>query len=318
MTSTDLEPVSGEIERISPLLPMDVADAQRAMDRYQELCAAVLTPGDWIGAPGEHGSFVKKSGFDKLSTFYGVSVELLGDTILERDEGGKLLRASARARAIDLRTGRHRDGGGACGRNEPRFASSSGRQKIEHDLPATAETRATNRAIAALIGFGQVSAEEVDADVRAGAGSPTPPAWAADIPDDALERLEANLDAIIAAGGVSIADRPAAVVSIGNAITFYCDGVFPAACARLARLLVQAIPAEATPEGRAADAIAESFEADASPDDSQTVPAAAAPEPDSDGSEPVPEPTPATAAAPTEPDADDELASSTSAEDQPA
>jgi hypothetical protein len=230
---------------------MDVGQARQAMSAYQELCAAVLVDDDWIGHPGQPESFVKKSGWAKLATFYGVSTELVGDTILERDTDGKLLRASAKARAI-ARDGRRADGAGACGRNEPRFVNARGRQKIEHDLPATAETRATNRAIAALIGFGAVSAEEVADDVRAGASALTVPDWAADIPDDAIDRLEQNLGTILhAAGYVNIAPT---VVAIGNDVTTYCDGVFPAAAARLAHLLAQAItqnaPAAAPePEG---------------------------------------------------------------------
>lgn len=252
MSTTDLEPYRAEIERTAPLLP-DVEQARREMTRYQELCSAVLVADDWIGRPGEAESFVKKSGWAKLAKFYGVSVELVGETILERDADGKLLRASAKARAID-RDGRRRDGGGACGRNEPRFVNARGRQKIEHDLPATAETRAENRAIANLIGFGAVSAEEVADDVRAGASTLTVPDWAADIHDDAIDRLEQNLATILDATG--LLDPGPAVVAVGNGVTSYCDGVFPAAAARLAHLLAQAITQNAPdaapdPEGAA-------------------------------------------------------------------
>jgi hypothetical protein len=211
----------------------------------------VLVDDDWIGHPGQPESFVKKSGWAKLATFYGVSTELVGDTILERDADGKLIRAAAKARAV-ARDGRHADGGGACGRNEPRFVNARGRQKIEHDLPSTAETRATNRAIANLIGFGAVSAEEVADDVRANTSPAAAiPDWAADIPADAVERLEQNLVTILDAGGVTDGE---ALITIGNTITTYCDGVFPAAAARLAHLLAQAItqtaPTQApNPEG---------------------------------------------------------------------
>jgi hypothetical protein len=257
MSSTDLEPAAAEIERRAPLLPeLDAPAAAAAMSAYQELCAAVLTPSDWIGNPGEPDSFVRRSGWSKLQTFYGASTELLGETKLERNEKGELMRASARARAI-ARDGRHADGGGACGRGEPRFATARGRQKIEHDLPASAETRATNRAIANLIGFGAVSAEEIDADADL-------PAWASDIPDDAVDRLGRNLEAILTAVGAPAPARGA--LALGNTITNYCEGRFPAACARLARLLAQAIPQTAPPEPE--PAVAEYGEA----------PAAAAPD----------------------------------------
>lgn len=234
MTTTDLEPVTGEIERISPLLPMAPGAARQAMAAYQELCAAVLEPHDWIGTPGEPESFVRRSGWDKLATFYGASVELLGETRLERNAEGELMRASARARATDPRTGRYRDGGGACGRNEKRFATPAGRAKIEHDLPASAETRATNRAIANLVGYGAVSAEEVDA----GAGGPDLPPWARDIPDDAIARVGDYLATILRAGGHPEPEVKA--LEIGQAIFNVC-GSFPDACARLARLLEQAV-----------------------------------------------------------------------------
>jgi hypothetical protein len=236
-----LDPYRAEIERsgpVSPLLPMNVDGARAAMVAYQELCAAVLTPDDWIGRPGEAESFVKRSGWDKLATFYGVSTELVGDTHLERDDAGALVRAGARARAT-ARDGRFAEGGGACGRNEPRFANARGRQKIEHDLPATAETRATNRAIANLIGFGSVSAEEVDDDVRAGREADLP-AWAADIPNDAVDRVGNYLATILRELGHPEPDREA--LKVGNSIVNTCGGRFPDACARLVRLLEQAIP----------------------------------------------------------------------------
>lgn len=248
MTTTDLQPYRAEIERTAPLLPMDVSQARQAMTAYQELCAAVLVDDDWIGHPGQPESFVKKSGWAKLATFYGVSTELIGDTLLERDTDGKLIRAAAKARAV-ARDGRHADGGGACGRNEPRFVNARGRQKIEHDLPSTAETRATNRAIANLIGFGAVSAEEVADDVRANASQVVLPDWAAGIPDNALSRLEQNLLTILGEHGSTDA-----VVAIGNNVTAYSDGVFPGVAARLAHLLAQTITQNApktapNPEG---------------------------------------------------------------------
>ena len=212
------------------------------MGAYQELTRSVLDARR-LDRPARRARDVSSNapGWQKLATFYGVRTELVGEA-LERDGEGNLTRAAARVRAI-ARDGRHAEGGGACGRNEPRFRSSSGRQKIEHDLPATAETRATNRAISNLIGFGAVSAEEVDADVRAGksSGEPDLPDWAQDIPDDAVDRVGDNLEAILTPP--AYADPAAdARSTIGNAIATYCDGTFPTAAARLAALLAQAIP----------------------------------------------------------------------------
>ena len=52
------------------------------------------------------------------------------------------------------------DGWGNCSRGERGFAHPN------HDIPATAHTRATNRAIADLIGAGEVTAEEMQADME--------------------------------------------------------------------------------------------------------------------------------------------------------
>jgi hypothetical protein len=148
----------------APLLPMDPEQASSMMTAYRALCESILTPDDVIGIPGTPGGFVKRSGFSKLATFYGVSTEIVTQgmaRVTEGDDAGKPLRARAVVRATAV-NGRRADGDGACAITEPRFRQGSGRQKAEHDLMATAVTRATNRAISNLIGFGTVSAEEME------------------------------------------------------------------------------------------------------------------------------------------------------------
>ena len=244
MSNSEVVPVSGELVQATPLMPVNVEAAQAAMAAYQDLTARLLTADDWIGRPGAPESFVKRSGWQKVSTFYGVSTELLERTV-ERDDDGRPVRAYVLARAT-ARDGRHADGDGACGVNEPRFRSASGRQKLEHDLPATAATRATNRAISNLVGFGAVSAEEVDADVRAGGSSPAEaPDWAQGVDDDAGGRFVDNLETILFHG--QIAEPGAAAFEVGRATAAFCDGVIPVAAARLAKLLADAIKPTAPP-----------------------------------------------------------------------
>lgn len=270
MSTTELEPVAAEIEPTAPLLPsglVDVERAREAMTNYQELCAAVLEPADWIGRPGEPESFVKKSGWMKLARFYSVTVELVGETKLERDEEGRLIRASARARATDPRDGRVAEAGGAAGRNERRFQSAGGRQKIEHDLPASAETRAANRAISNLVGFGAISAEEVDAP-SASSSSTDLPEWAADVPAEAIDRFGDNLEAILFHGRHP---RPTEEsLEVGNKLVTYCEGVIPAACARLARLLAQALTPQTAPPADGADDDGAAAAPDVPPEGGQT------------------------------------------------
>lgn len=149
-----------------PLLPMEPQQAAMMMERYQALCESILTPDDSIGIPGQPGGFIKRSGYSKLATFYGSSSEILSLHI-RRGDDGEIISASAMVRARHP-NGRQEDGDGACSITEPRFKNPSGRQKAEHDIPATAVTRARNRAISNLIGFGSVSAEEVEEETPAG------------------------------------------------------------------------------------------------------------------------------------------------------
>lgn len=149
--------------RAEVLHPLDVSEVKGAMEQYQAGLRDLLAAEDWQGPPNQDGSFVKKSGWRKIATWFSLSVNLLpGTATKERDEDGQLLRASVWARAI-APNGRSADGDGSCAIDEPRFADEKGRIKVEHDLPATAATRAMNRAISNLVGMGAVSAEEVDA-----------------------------------------------------------------------------------------------------------------------------------------------------------
>ena len=81
MTTTDLEPVTGEIERRSPRTCRSTPPRRNGDGRLSRALRRRADAEDWIGHPGESDSFVKKSGWITLATFYGVSVELVGDTI---------------------------------------------------------------------------------------------------------------------------------------------------------------------------------------------------------------------------------------------
>lgn len=95
-----------------PMLPMNTSQAVQAMTAYQELTAQLLTADDWQGIPGRDQSFVKRRGWAKLATFYGVSTELRTIDI-DRDDDGTILRARIIARATHP-NGRYAEGDGAC------------------------------------------------------------------------------------------------------------------------------------------------------------------------------------------------------------
>lgn len=211
--------------RAQPLLPIAADDARTAMTAYQELCKAILTSDD-MQRVGDR-EFVKRAGFQKLAAAYGVSTEIVSlnvETSKDTD-GDELMVARAVVRATHP-TGRHAEGDGACSSHEKRFRR--GAEKIDHDLPATAVTRATNRAISNLVAFGTVSAEEAEADSPGGGGRASIPGWAAPVPD--VGTVAHTITDLLARAGIP---EPAqATARIGQAIFDDCDGAVPLCVAR--------------------------------------------------------------------------------------
>jgi hypothetical protein len=142
------------------LTPIDPEQVVASMAAYQALLPRLLEHSDFQDAGGGK-KFVKRSGWRKIARAFNLSLVLI-DRRVERDPGGNAIRAEAVYRAI-APNGQCQDGDGYCSIDEPRFADAKGRQKIENDLRATATTRAKSRAIADLVGMGDVSAEEIDA-----------------------------------------------------------------------------------------------------------------------------------------------------------
>ena len=159
---------------------MAVVDVERAMaewEAYQDLTRRLLTKEDYqkIG----NREFKKKSAWRKYARAFNVSCEKVSEEITRGDDGFPL-HARIVVRAIDP-SGRYQDAdqechisercceqarGGKCG-NRSQYhehcpLGCSGRVHFSHpgDIPATAFTRAKNRAISDLIGAGEVSAEE--------------------------------------------------------------------------------------------------------------------------------------------------------------
>jgi|TARA_R100000655_G_scaffold1922_4_gene7261 hypothetical protein len=128
-------------------------DLVSAMAEYQDLCVSLLNEADWQEIKGRR--FAKRSAWRKLAVAYGVSFTIV-DRQIFWDDNGNLKAAEFVIRAT-APNGRHADGWGACSVEE----RNAGR-KATHDIPATAETRAKNRAAADLFGMGEVSAEEID------------------------------------------------------------------------------------------------------------------------------------------------------------
>jgi hypothetical protein len=162
-----------------PLAPLDVLETKAAMEVYQSGMHAVLDPvTDWqtfTDRKGEKHSFLKRSGWRKIATWFGLDLEVRSSET-DRDVNGDPLRTRVICRAIAA-NGRFADGEGACDLHERSVT------KPEHDLLAIAGTRAMNRAISNLVGLGAVSAEELSEGDASAVALPFGP-----IADDALVR----------------------------------------------------------------------------------------------------------------------------------
>jgi hypothetical protein len=151
--------MSTDLEVRQPLAPLDAQATKQAIAAYQAGLNAVLDESDiqsFTDRRGGRHKFVKRSGWRKIALWCDLSLENRGVEV-DRDVNGKPLRARVVARA-SAPNGRYADGEGACDMGERPNMS-------EHDMLATAATRAFNRAISNLVGLGAVSAEEMDGTV---------------------------------------------------------------------------------------------------------------------------------------------------------
>jgi len=164
--------------------PVDDPEAVVNMyDGFEELKTRLLNKSDTT--PINKKLHINKSGWRKIATLFNLSVETFEDERSVRD-GVVFWRVKARAAAPNGRTS---VGSGMCASNESNHMERlsnyddktpedddtlmvDGEWRVlkdpralnEHNIYATAETRAKNRAISDLVGGGEVSAEEINAD----------------------------------------------------------------------------------------------------------------------------------------------------------
>lgn len=133
---------------------VNVDQALQEWEAYQTITEKMLDDTDYQQIQGR--AFKKKSAWRKYARAFNITTEIMDKDIVKTDKGN-VIEASFIVRAT-LPTGRYADGWGNCSRQEGNKAHPN------HDIPATAMTRATNRAIADLIGAGEVTAEEIMAE----------------------------------------------------------------------------------------------------------------------------------------------------------
>lgn len=138
------------VVRDAIVMPAVTAEkAVEAFNAYQELAQKIIRPEDVQKIAGK--DFKKKSFWRKCQRFFNLSLEKIEE---RREEHNGIFSYHFTYRAT-APNGAYGDGCGSCSFDE------KGLLKTEHNTRAIAETRAKNRAIADLVAFGEVSAEEV-------------------------------------------------------------------------------------------------------------------------------------------------------------
>lgn len=132
---------------IRPIVKIE--EALAAWQEYQALKTKLASDGDFVEIQGKQ--HPTKLFANKISRFFGLSVQIV-KADKEVTDDGFTIHIWARATAPN---GQYRDGDGHCSSGERNFTH------LEHDVYATAVTRAKNRAILELVGFGEVSKEEI-------------------------------------------------------------------------------------------------------------------------------------------------------------
>lgn len=127
---------------------------QQLCAAYDAACASLIGPNDVQVEGGR--TFKKKSAWRKLARHFSISTSVVAVS-KETIEGVFVATVTVRASAP---WGQDAEAVGACGTDE-----ATGRRTITiADAVATAETRATNRAVSNLVAMGEVSAEEMSKD----------------------------------------------------------------------------------------------------------------------------------------------------------
>lgn len=133
---------------------------------YDKACKALIGPNDVQkeGKGDQAREFKKKSAWKKLARYFSISTTVLAREerfVLDESTGESVFVAICTVRSVGP-WGQAADAVGACATDE-----ETGRRKITiADAIATAETRASNRAVSNLVAMGEVSAEETTREDR--------------------------------------------------------------------------------------------------------------------------------------------------------
>lgn len=152
---------SDSIQSIGMITPAGtIEETIKQFQIYQQLKSQLGTAEDFQAIKSKDGKVKyhpNKSFVRKVQRFFNVSCEILQDEAL-RNADGEIEAWLVKVRAIHLGTGAFQEGDGSCSFDEKR---SKRQPATLHNIRAHAVTRAKNRAILDLVGFGEVTAEEI-------------------------------------------------------------------------------------------------------------------------------------------------------------
>lgn len=140
---------------------------QQLVIAYDRAVRSLVGPNDVQKEGGRE--FKKKSAWRKLARYFQISTQIIREESHRDEEGHLVSTVVVRATAP---WGQFAEAIAKCSTRESRFAHDT--RKADHDCPATAQTRATNRAVSDLIAAGEVSAEEMEFGETPAARTPTP------------------------------------------------------------------------------------------------------------------------------------------------
>ncbi len=193
MTSTAaLEKREPPIEIVAPVDDELLVENWKRLERFKQ---RVLTRDDYVTIAGR--IYLKKSAWRKWEFACGVSDEIISfdrvPTQGKDPDGSFTYRVVVRA--FHQRSGRSSVGVAAASTSEKRDWGHE-----EHDVFTLAHTRAKNRAIADLVGGGEVSAEEMtsdDARTKPRGDNPVPPASSPDLSKSASDLTNEKLASLM-------------------------------------------------------------------------------------------------------------------------
>lgn len=156
--NNELLPERVQNQIIKPLVTPD--EALQAFNEYQALKKKLRGEGDFVEFRDKKGNKREaptKQWRTKLTRFFGISVEIIKEEVEYLQDGTFIYKATARAKAPN---GLYVDGDGTCWSKTKE--SKDAVKDIYHLTRSHAITRAKNRAVLELVGFGEVSAEEIE------------------------------------------------------------------------------------------------------------------------------------------------------------